>query len=212
MEYPARLSPDKKDGGFVVTFRDIPEANTQGETQEEALSMAADALLTAMDFYFEDRRRIPEPSPPSKGEHLIALPTSVFAKVLLLNEMIAKDVRPIDLAAKLGTTKQEVNRLLDLHHTTKIDRVAEALVALGKYLFVSLHEKDDGTPTFRQYEIDERGASKRNKAIGIVPKSPDEILMPDRTGELALVPPGGGKARSARAEADKLKKTSRKRP
>lgn len=210
MEYPARLTPDKKDGGFVVTFRDIPEAHTQGDTEEEALSMASDALLTAMDFYFEDKRRIPEPSAPGKGELLVGLPPSVSVKVLLLNEMIAKDVRPIDLAAKLGTTKQEVNRLLDLHHTTKIDRVAEALVALGKYLFVSLHEKEDGTPTFRRYEVDERGASKRNKAIGIVSRSPDEILMPDRKGELALVPSGGGEARSARAEAAKLKKYSRK--
>lgn len=34
--YPARLAPDKKDGGYVVTFRDIPEAITQGDTIAEA--------------------------------------------------------------------------------------------------------------------------------------------------------------------------------
>lgn len=32
--YSARFSPDKKDGGYVVTLRDIPEAITQGETVE----------------------------------------------------------------------------------------------------------------------------------------------------------------------------------
>jgi antitoxin HicB len=58
--------------------------------------------------------------------------------VLLLNEMIEQRVRPSDLAKRLGTTPQEVNRLVDLHHTTKIDRIAEAPGTLGKYLDVRL--------------------------------------------------------------------------
>jgi antitoxin HicB len=135
MQYPALFEP-ASEGGFVVTFRDIPEAITQGETEEEAHDMAADALLTAMDFYFEGQRTVPAPSKARKGERLVALPTSVAAKVLLLNEMIVQGVRPIDLAERLGTTKQEVNRLIDLEHTTKIDRIADALRALGKHLDV----------------------------------------------------------------------------
>jgi|GEM_PF-4652354 len=43
--------------------------------------MAADALLTAMDFYFEDHRIVPEPSAPRRGEVLISLPASVFARL-----------------------------------------------------------------------------------------------------------------------------------
>jgi antitoxin HicB len=132
MKYPAHFEPDHEAGGFVVTFRDIPEAITQGDTEEEALDMAADALLTSMDFYFEDKRPVPPPSKAKKGERLIALPLSIAAKVMLLNEMLAQQMRPVDLAARLETTKQEVNRLIDLHHTTKIDRIEEALGALGK--------------------------------------------------------------------------------
>lgn len=135
MQYPALLAP-APEGGFVVTFRDIPEAITQGETEAEALDMAADALLTAMDFYFDDRRVVPAPSKARKGEQLVSLPPSVAAKVLLLNEMVVQGVRPVDLAERLGTTKQEVNRLIDLEHTTKIDRIDEALRALGKRLNV----------------------------------------------------------------------------
>jgi antitoxin HicB len=41
---------------YCVTIRDIPEAITQGETEEEALSMAAAALLSAMDFAVWCRR------------------------------------------------------------------------------------------------------------------------------------------------------------
>jgi antitoxin HicB len=63
MNYPAVFKLTEG-GQYVVTFRDIPEAITQGDTEAEALDMAADALLTAMDFYFEDRRPVPPPSAP----------------------------------------------------------------------------------------------------------------------------------------------------
>ena len=33
--YPATLTPDTKDGGFVVRFADVPEAITQGEEKME---------------------------------------------------------------------------------------------------------------------------------------------------------------------------------
>ena len=61
MNYPARFEPDVN-GGYSVTFRDIPEAITQGDTLEEARHEAVAALVTAMDFYFEDNRSVPAPS------------------------------------------------------------------------------------------------------------------------------------------------------
>ncbi|HEY6342635.1 MAG TPA: type II toxin-antitoxin system HicB family antitoxin [Bryobacteraceae bacterium] len=44
MEYPAKFVHDREAGGFVVTFPDIPEAITEGDTIEEALRMAEEAL------------------------------------------------------------------------------------------------------------------------------------------------------------------------
>jgi antitoxin HicB len=120
----------------VVTFRDIPEAITQGDNEYEALEMAKDALVTAMDFYFEDRRPVPSPSEAQQGERLISLPLSIAAKVLLLNQMIKDQVRPADLARLMGIKPQEVNRLVDLNHTTKIDTVAQAMEAMGHSLSV----------------------------------------------------------------------------
>lgn len=133
MKYAATFKPTER-GGFVVTFRDIPEAITQGDTEAEALDMAADALLTAMDFYFEDRRPVPAPSKAKAGERLIGLPLSVSAKVLLLNEMLTQGVRPADLARLMGIKPQEVTRIIDLEHATKIDTLAAAFKALGKEL------------------------------------------------------------------------------
>lgn len=89
LRYPARFEP-VEEGGFLVTFRDIPEAITQAETIEEALFMAADVLATVMDFYFEDRRAVPSPSIIEQGEELVALPETISDKVLAFNEMLAK--------------------------------------------------------------------------------------------------------------------------
>jgi antitoxin HicB len=134
MKFPVTLTPDEADGGFVVTFHDIPEAITQGETVEEALAMAKEALERAMEFYFEDNRAVPAPSKPKRGQHVVELAASLAAKVLLLNEMVTQNIRPAELARRLNTTPQEVNRLTNLRHITRIDGIAAALHALGKHL------------------------------------------------------------------------------
>jgi antitoxin HicB len=133
MRFPAKFAR-AREGGFVVTFPDIPEAITQGENIDDAMIHAQDALESAIDFYFEEGRRVPMPSRPKRGQRVIELPASVSAKVLLLNEMIAQEVRPATLARRLRVTPQEVTRLIDLRHTTKIDGIAGALKALGKTL------------------------------------------------------------------------------
>lgn len=136
LSYPARIA---KDGdGFMVSFPDIPEALTGAATKAQALELAADALTTAMDFYFEDRRPVPASSAPKRGQVMIDLPPSVGAKVLLLNEMIAQGTRPADLARLMNVRPQEINRLTDLHHPTKIDTIAQALKTLGRRLELSL--------------------------------------------------------------------------
>jgi antitoxin HicB len=131
--YPVTLRREAV-GGFVATFKDIPEAITQGETEAEALASARDALETALDFYFEDNRAVPLPSKPKPRQPVVELPASLSAKILLLNEMIQQHVRPAELARRLKTTPQEVNRLTNIQHTSRIDGIAAALKALGKRL------------------------------------------------------------------------------
>lgn len=69
--YPVTLTPDKEDGGFVVTFLDVPEAITQGNTWPEALANAGEALAAAMDFYTESKRVPPTPSQPAPSQPLV---------------------------------------------------------------------------------------------------------------------------------------------
>jgi antitoxin HicB len=132
MRYPIEL---KRDGRFfLVTFTDIPEALTQGASEQEARQAARSALETALDFYFEESRVVPSPSRVKRSGEFVELPASLAAKILLLNEMIRQQVRPVELARRLQTTPQEVNRLTDIHHTSKIDGIAGAMKALGKTL------------------------------------------------------------------------------
>ncbi|OOF41800.1 antitoxin [Rodentibacter rarus] len=130
MLYPARFEPE--DGGYNVSFRDIPEAITCGDDYNDAIEMARDALLTSMDFYFEDHRKVPMPSQAQEGEVLVELPASVFAKVLLLNEMIEQNISNVELAKRIDVKPQEVQRITNLGHSTKIDTIARAISALGK--------------------------------------------------------------------------------
>ncbi|MBC7435862.1 MAG: type II toxin-antitoxin system HicB family antitoxin, partial [Bdellovibrionales bacterium] len=119
MFYPAKMEPDGK--GWMVSFPDIPEALTSGKSEKQALEMAKNALMTALDFYFDERTEIPEPSRMKRGQVPVELPAGVAAKVLLLNEMVRQKIRPAELARRLGTTAQEINRMTHLTHATKID-------------------------------------------------------------------------------------------
>jgi len=137
LKFPAIFEQDEN-GGYTVTFRDIPEAITQGETFDEAREAAQDALITAMDFYFEDNRSVPEASQAQANEEFIELPVSVSAKVMLLNEMVKKKIRPIELAHKMKIKPQEVTRIMSLSHATKIDTLANAFSAVGNRLELRL--------------------------------------------------------------------------
>jgi antitoxin HicB len=133
MRYPINL--ESCDGGYVVSFPDIPEALTQGDTREEALAMGLDALVTSFDFYFEDSRAVPLPGDIT-GDY-VEVPASVAAKVMMLNAFIDSRLTQVDLASRMGVKKQEVTRIFDLKHATKIDTIQKALLALGKRLEIT---------------------------------------------------------------------------
>jgi antitoxin HicB len=65
-------------------------------------------------------------------------PLSQQVKTLLIVEMERQDVSKTELARRLKATPQEVTRLCDLTHTTKVDAIQKALKALGKRLTARL--------------------------------------------------------------------------
>jgi len=53
--YPARIKPDAG-GGYLVTFRDLPEALTDGTPLAEARASAADALAEDLASRIKSRK------------------------------------------------------------------------------------------------------------------------------------------------------------
>lgn len=136
--YKATVVPNGE-GGFIVSFKDIPEALTEISSMDEFQAVAKDCLITAIDFYIEDHRVFPLPENVDEGEtNVIKLPISIMAKILLLNTMVLGDVRPADLARKMHIRPQDVTRIIDTNHVTKIDTIAKALSVLGKNMQVSI--------------------------------------------------------------------------
>ena len=59
LTYTVLLEPDPDDGGFTVTVPDLPGCITQGETIDEALAMARDAITLHIEGLAAEGRTIP---------------------------------------------------------------------------------------------------------------------------------------------------------
>ena len=132
MRYAYRydLTP-QPEGGFTVTFPDVPEAVTQGEDEDEAAAMAEDALVTALSFYTDNAERLPRPS-AARGRPVAYVPPLVAAKLALHDAMLAAGVSNVALARRLGMDEKTVRRLRDPLHQSRINQIDAALRALGK--------------------------------------------------------------------------------
>ena len=136
--YPAILTPDVKDGGFVVTFVDLPEAITQGETIEGALQEATDCLEEAIANRMVTSLPIPPPSRCEEGQHSIPVAALTAAKAALYIALQEAQITQAELAKRLQCEEKIVRRLLDPRHPSKLPRIESALAALGHRLVVSL--------------------------------------------------------------------------
>jgi len=137
LSYPVNLELDTNNS-WLVTFPDIPEAVSVGDDEEEALINALDALESAIEIYFDEKREVPQPSKPAKGQKVVTLPALVVSKVLLQNEMIRQGVRKAELARRLNVHMPQVDRLLDPRHSSKLEAIEAAFLSLGKRLKISV--------------------------------------------------------------------------
>jgi antitoxin HicB len=136
--FAAVLTPDTVDGGFVVTFRDLPEAITQGDTQQQGLAEAADCLEEAIAARIDEKLDIPYPSSPIEGEYAIAVPIQTALKAALYLAMKEAQISKIQLAHLLKVDEKEIRRILDPRHGTKLPTMERALAALGQRIELQL--------------------------------------------------------------------------
>ena len=135
--YPCELTPDE-DRGLVVTFPDVPQAITGSKDRTEALTMAEDALATALAGYVHAQWEIPTPSQPFAGQELVAVPTVVAAKLALYSAMRAQRISNAELACQLGISESAVQKLIDPDRSSPIAQMQKALRAVGRSLMVEM--------------------------------------------------------------------------
>lgn len=136
--YPVTLTPDETDGGFVVTFPDVPEAITQGDGVGDSLAQAADALEEAIAGRIRRGDPIPEPTDAGPEQPVVLVPALTAAKAALYLALREAGISKSELAERLGCDEKEVRRLLDPKHLSKLPRIQKALAALGKRIAVRL--------------------------------------------------------------------------
>jgi antitoxin HicB len=132
--YPYEMAA-QPEGGFTVTFPDVPEAVTEGDTESELRARAEDALVTALSFYTDDGQPLPRPS-PALDRPLALVPPLVAAKLALHDAMLAEGISNAELARRLNLDEKAVRRLRDPLHRSHIGQIETALRSLGRRLEV----------------------------------------------------------------------------
>jgi antitoxin HicB len=137
LNYPVQLKA-ADEGGFVVTFPQVPEAITQGEDEGDALLRAVDALETALSFYIDSGRDLPKAGKVKRGQRAVRPSALACIKLAIYQTMRDQGVRKSDLARRLGWHMPQVDRLLDLNHASRLDQAEAALASLGRTLEVKV--------------------------------------------------------------------------
>ena len=130
MQYYATFTPDG--AGWLVTFRDLPEAITGGKTEAEAIDNARDALEIVLLMYADEGQPLPQASAALPGDRAIFASASVVAKVAFIETFRSSGQSRVALARRLG--------MLDPHHNSKLPALEAGLKALGRRLVVSVQD------------------------------------------------------------------------
>jgi antitoxin HicB len=140
LAYPAVFQAEP-DGGYVVRFPDLPFGTTQGNSRDQAMAMAEDALQCVLWDLIRKREEIPEPK-QRKGRNveLVKLPSLLAPKVELYRLLRSAGISKQELARRLGVHGPQVDRLLDLRHVSKFDQLDTAFRVLGKKLVVEVKD------------------------------------------------------------------------
>ncbi|PTQ86848.1 type II toxin-antitoxin system HicB family antitoxin [Nitrosomonas ureae] len=133
--FPAIFTPEEP-SGFSVQFVDIPGAITEGETIEECLFNAAEALSGVIESYIKNGQEIPRPSKNVKDAYYIAPDVKIQSALLI--RWARGDKSLAEIARVLETSWPAAQRLENPNHWATLKQLDKAAAALGKKLVLSL--------------------------------------------------------------------------
>ena len=135
LTYCFTLTPDTN-GTNLIQYPDLPEGASVSEGDNDLQANAAEGLEAVLQLYIDARR--PIPMPEAVGDGSVTLGAMTTAKVLLSNEMVRQGIRKTELARRLGIHNPQVDRLLDLTHSSKLEAIEAAFQDLGRRLDISV--------------------------------------------------------------------------
>lgn len=138
--YAVKLEHDPDTKSWIATCRDLPLFNSVGDSVDDALLESVDGAIVALSIEIDARRPIPTASQPEEGEYVIHLPVLVVMKAALHNAMIATGTRKSDLARSMGMKGPQIDRLLDVCHSSKVETVELALQQLNRTVQISVNK------------------------------------------------------------------------
>ena len=134
--YPAKIIPDEN--GFIVTFRDLINVFTEGDTYEEALFNAQEVLDILLQDMAQDEINIPSPSLCEKDEVPVTVSPEVAVPVLLHKLRIARHFTMADVARAMGVSYQNYQQIESGKNIT-LRSLKKAASALGAIVEIKLH-------------------------------------------------------------------------
>ncbi|MDR2112045.1 MAG: type II toxin-antitoxin system HicB family antitoxin [Candidatus Accumulibacter sp.] len=134
IRYPVIITPEPE-GGFCVQFVDLPEAFTEGETQEEALANAVEVLTLTLEGRLDEGMDIPVAS-AVEGAHYVA--PEVRTQGALLLRAARGDKSLAEQARALNTSWPQIKRMEDPQHWPNLKTLDRAARSVGKRLVLSI--------------------------------------------------------------------------
>jgi antitoxin HicB len=139
MAFGYRYSLEPEDNGWwLVRFPAIPEALTEGKTQEEARANAVDCVIAALEGYMKAGKPLPREAAVRAGGDRAVLPSLVTAKLAVYETMRTRGWSKLKLAKELGMPENSVRRLLNLRHSSHMWIIDEALAKMKTALPIDL--------------------------------------------------------------------------
>ena len=128
----------QENGWWLVRFPGVPEALTEGETEEEARANARGCVIAALEGYMKAGRPLPREGAGYSGPDRVALPSLVTAKLAVYETMRVRGWSKLKLSRELGMPENSIRRLLDLHHSSHMWIIDEALAKMKAELSIDL--------------------------------------------------------------------------
>lgn len=137
LTYGAKIERDGE--GFLVTFRDIENAFTYGETFDEAIFNAQEVLDLMLLDSLEKDEMINLPSALKNGEVAIAVSPEVAAPALLYIMRALNNRTMADVARSMGVSYQSYQRMESGKNLT-MRSLKRAASALGSIVEIRLRK------------------------------------------------------------------------